>query len=108
MFYTHMYKPPTQPVRLWHRYIRLQLRLHHKNIWKKCCEIRESAMNQGQVCPFGPELCQNVAMASRNPFEPLWTTQPPKTKQMKNQNSKQICLGRALVCFVFTVGVSFL
>ena len=45
----------------------------------------ESGMKQGQVCPFEPKLCQDVATGSRNPLEPLRT---PKT--IKNQKSHKI------------------
>ena len=33
----------------------------------------EYGMNQGLVCPFGLQLCQDVATGSRNPLEPLRT-----------------------------------
>ena len=39
-------------------------------------------MNQGLVCPFEPKLCQDVAMGSRNPLEPLWT--PKTSKKLTN------------------------
>ena len=33
-------------------------------------------MNQVEVCSFEPKFCQNVATASRNPLDPLWTPTP--------------------------------
>ena len=43
---------------------------------EKSTKIMKSGMNQGQVCPFEPKLCQNVATASMTPLESLQT---PKT-----------------------------
>ena len=42
----------------------------------KWCKVVEFGMNQVQVPPCEPQLRQNVATASRNPLEYLWT---PKT-----------------------------
>ena len=42
----------------------------------------KSGMNQGQVCPFEPKLCQNVATGSRNPLEPLRTLKTTQNQQI--------------------------
>ena len=44
-------------------------------------------MNWVGVCRFGPKLRQNVATASKNPLEPLWT---PKT--IKNQKISEFLI----------------
>ena len=43
----------------------------------------QSGVNQGQVCPFEPKLCQNVATASRTPLEPLLTSQTHKNQKLQ-------------------------
>ena len=46
-------------------------------------------MNHGQVCPFEPRLCQNVATASRNP---LGTPPDPQTlKKLKRFENYIFC-----------------
>ena len=47
----------------------------------------ESGMNQGQVCPFEPKLCQDVATGSRNPLEPLRTPKTHKNQKKINEFS---------------------
>ena len=48
-----------------------QMKKFHDMLVNMDKKIMESGMNQGQVRPFAPELCRNVATASRNPLEPL-------------------------------------